>query len=399
MTGETWPAGDARLERRYRLLLRAYSGWYRRRHGTELITTLLEMAEPGRSRPSRADAWHLITSGLRQRFRLPSGRPFALVAAVLVTAALGVAGAAAGSWLGARTFADLPTPAAAQDILDTAVTDPADLHEAPRSWSQPGSADFVQFMAFPRAQDPGPVPTWTVEQARDGLVAAGWKIKEFTVRPIPVLDGTNRIAPNADLVTSTTVYADPAAPPIATFANPHRYAVLTAERDGLILHATATDAVGGNTADPAAQVYRGGVNGKIFAARTVAYLPLTVAGALLGALAGWLLSAACAYRVRPMSQVRRRTTAELTAIALAAWVLPAFAIVREGALLAANLGVDQPVHTLHSVLRPGWWYLDSLPAWLTPICAITAVVVGLLGLISTGGRSPSRPDRALTQPS
>ncbi|MBM2620540.1 hypothetical protein JIG36_34070 [Actinoplanes sp. LDG1-06] len=100
MSDGTWPTADERLVRRYRRLLLAYSRRYRRAHGTEMITTMLEMAGPGRSRPSAGESWHLVVSGVRQRFRLPSGRPFAVIAAGLVTLVLGLFGAAAGSRLG-----------------------------------------------------------------------------------------------------------------------------------------------------------------------------------------------------------------------------------------------------------------------------------------------------------
>ena len=113
MTTAAWPSVDEQLVRHYRRLLLAYPGNYRRRHGTEMITTLLEMAEPGRSRPSAGEAWHLLSSGVRQRFRLPAARPAATVTAVLVSVALAVFGAAGGSWLGERTLASYrvkPTP-------------------------------------------------------------------------------------------------------------------------------------------------------------------------------------------------------------------------------------------------------------------------------------------------
>ena len=58
------------LERRYRWLLLAYPGGYRRRHGEEILTTLLELGEP-----ARRLAWQLLAGGLKQRLRLPARRP------------------------------------------------------------------------------------------------------------------------------------------------------------------------------------------------------------------------------------------------------------------------------------------------------------------------------------
>ena len=70
-------------ERHFQRLLRAYPRSYRDRRGAEILTTLLEMAEDGR-RPGL----HLVLSGLRQRFKLPAGRPLAWVAALLAAAVL-----------------------------------------------------------------------------------------------------------------------------------------------------------------------------------------------------------------------------------------------------------------------------------------------------------------------
>ena len=56
-----------RLERRSRLLLRAYPGWYRRERADEMLGTLLEASPPGRSWPSFRDARGLIIGGLRVR--------------------------------------------------------------------------------------------------------------------------------------------------------------------------------------------------------------------------------------------------------------------------------------------------------------------------------------------
>jgi hypothetical protein len=55
------------LERRCRLLLRAYPGWYRRERAEEMLGTLLEASLPGRSWPSARDARALIIGGLRVR--------------------------------------------------------------------------------------------------------------------------------------------------------------------------------------------------------------------------------------------------------------------------------------------------------------------------------------------
>jgi hypothetical protein len=55
------------LERRSRLLLRAYPAAYRRERGDEILATLLEATPEGRRRPLLRDIRALITGGLRAR--------------------------------------------------------------------------------------------------------------------------------------------------------------------------------------------------------------------------------------------------------------------------------------------------------------------------------------------
>ena len=55
------------LERRFRLLLRAYPAWYRRERAEEMLGTLLAASPPGRSWPSLRDTRGLIIGGLRVR--------------------------------------------------------------------------------------------------------------------------------------------------------------------------------------------------------------------------------------------------------------------------------------------------------------------------------------------
>jgi hypothetical protein len=59
------PAG--RLERRIRLLLRAYPPGYRADRGEEMLGTLLEATPDGRDWPPARDAWSLLAGGTRAR--------------------------------------------------------------------------------------------------------------------------------------------------------------------------------------------------------------------------------------------------------------------------------------------------------------------------------------------
>jgi hypothetical protein len=57
------------LARRYRGLLRAYPKGYRQQRGDELLSTLMDGAEPGRRWPPAREAIGLLTSGVRSRLR------------------------------------------------------------------------------------------------------------------------------------------------------------------------------------------------------------------------------------------------------------------------------------------------------------------------------------------
>jgi len=364
----TWPAADERLVRHYRRLLLAYPGHYRRRHGTEMVTTMLEMAEPGRSRPSAGEAWHLIASGVRRRFRLPAGHPFGWAAAVLVTLVLGVFGAAAGSWLGQRTFAGLPPRADGLKLLNAAVTDPGGAFIHPVSWS--GRADSLGFSVFPKAPRRG-TPAWTVEEARAGLTAAGWTVTDFTIHPRP-----NSV---------TCVTDERFGPDGESCSFQSRDASLTAERDGLILSGTATD----YHADESGDAFDGGVNGVLFAGRSGAYLPLIVAGGLLGALAGWLLTAALAYRIRSLPPGSGRLATAFTGTAVAVAAPPVWAVIVDAVMLGEHLTDAGPVYTLHAPFQPGP-HIGGATTWFIPGCAITAVAAAAIAagilVLGTGRR-------------
>ncbi|MFC0004311.1 hypothetical protein [Micromonospora siamensis] len=84
------------LERRYLRLLWAYPAEYRRARGAEIVGTYLDLADPGRRRPSLADAADLVRGGLRERLRaagvtdlLPGVRLAAALAFLAATALAG----------------------------------------------------------------------------------------------------------------------------------------------------------------------------------------------------------------------------------------------------------------------------------------------------------------------
>jgi hypothetical protein len=82
------------LERRYRRLLYAYPVAYRRRRGDEIVGTFLDLAAPGQTRPTLADAADLMTGGLRARIPLPADllAGWALAGPVALALATGLSG-------------------------------------------------------------------------------------------------------------------------------------------------------------------------------------------------------------------------------------------------------------------------------------------------------------------
>jgi hypothetical protein len=254
------------------LLLAAYPARLRRRHGTELIMTMAEVAGP--AGPSRADRWHLVLDGLRERFRLPPGRPLAVAFAVFGLLIGGAIGAAADSWAGMWTY---PTVPAAEPVARQAVGADADADATVQE-------HLIQqrfFMTSLGTLNPGVDALEAAGRAHERMAAAGWKTT-------PVVDsgGTDGIH--------------------------YRRGTFEAEKSGVHLEVTSyysedrlIDVTGWSVRPPT-------------------YLPLVLGGLLLGLLAGWLAAAALTYRVAGAR--RPRPGAITAAAALALLVLPAASI-------------------------------------------------------------------------
>jgi hypothetical protein len=268
-------------ERHLRRLLWAYPRAYRRRHGAEILTTLLEA---GAGRPGFGESLHLIACGVRQRFRLPR-RPLAVLAAVLAAAALGGLGTVAGTRLGWLTAARVPSVASAGALTTAAAGLPWPSVER---WRTAMGGPGVNSVISGRG-------TYDAGRVRSALVGAGWHIDTFT-------ESTGGIVVGVTTPQQTTV--------------PMRDLRFTASRHGLSLNGETTTVTGG-------AAY--GIDGQtdlrldITADATGAIRPLTIAGLPAGALTGWLMTAALTYG-RP----RRRLASALSAVALLATGVPAF---------------------------------------------------------------------------
>ncbi|MET8147760.1 hypothetical protein ACIBSW_28550 [Actinoplanes sp. NPDC049668] len=270
----------AELERWYRRLLWAYPIGYRRANGEEILAMLMDSAEPGRRRPSRADVADLGRGAVRQWFRLPVGLS-TMVAAVLAAVVLGAVGASAGSWL-AWQANELPSNATALEITETAAGAPM---TAPHVQRLDGRRDYWRAVYV---SDELSLPNWTIETAQARLRAGGWTLGPVEKSIPDLYRGDERL----DAV----------------------YQVFRATRDG---HAVTVYALTDFTPDLAGTQLNTDVHLAVPSWEPVAIL----LGWLVGAVAGWLLTGWAGYRLRRRALPRRLAvlTLGLAALGLAAF--------------------------------------------------------------------------------
>lgn len=341
-----------RLERSYRRLMLAYPAAYRRRYAAEIVTTLVEMSPAGLRRPPLGDVWHLIQAGLRQRFRLPSRRPLPWVAAVLLTLVLGAFGAAAGSWVSAQTYAALPgrddfstVSRLAGDGIDRREQRDTTPHAAAAWWSDVDD------------------PQWNPADAHRRLAGTGWKLT-----PVRALPG------------GESYTADDRRTPITGTA-------FDGTRDGLHLRVIGNVGAG-----------HGLIQVDMWPQDNGLRRPLTLAGAVLGLLAGWPLAAPLAYRLRRVPPGQCRLATGLMGVALAVWVLPAAACYANlGLMLRATGPGDAPVLVCRAFGEGpfetwGW-------TWMILQLGVGGLLIGLSGLavaLWKGAEEVAAADPALT---
>ncbi|GAA3341408.1 hypothetical protein GCM10020358_32620 [Amorphoplanes nipponensis] len=329
----------ARPERGYRRLLWAYPRAYRDGHGAEIVATLLDMAEAGHGRPNAAQKLHLVYCGLRQRFRLPTGRPYAWAAAVLAAVALGAFGAVGGTWLGWQTAAEVPSDRElrALTVAMTGLPGDAALYAEPSAMKGPNR--------LVRADGTG---TYAATRIRAALAAAGWRITSFQERR-----------------GATLAFADD---DITEVRIPTVFVTYTATRGGLKLRGDGSVVTGGADRGLAGQASYGT---QVWPREAVAVRPLTIAGLLAGALAGWLLAAALAYRLRGCARPRRQAATALSTLALAAAAVPGYALYRDAyQVMVYDHGSPNP----YIVYSPS----DQLPVLPGTVIGLLAVAAALV---------------------
>jgi hypothetical protein len=358
-------------EQTFRRLLFAYPKSYRRRHGAEILTTLMEAAGSERRRPTAAEARDLLAGGLRQRFRLPVGR-LMVVAAVLVALTAGAFGAALGSFAGWATATPLPDDAGMRGLAALTVGETRQVELSRLS----GPLDWRSASAFARPEVTG----WTPEAAAARLTAAGWHLDPY----------------RTERTTGQHYQADPGG---VWKTVPTEVTQIVAVRGGLLLNLHGEKVIGG----PAELDGDTSVISQVEPARPAVTLPLTVAGAVLGLLAGWLRAARAGYRLRRLSLPRRLPAMVAAATAVAILTPLTVSIYNLGAreLTAAAAGPDPVGAERFGVPLFIWYaspnaYLGGLPAGAGWIAAAGLPVALLAVVLAFAVRPAASPAPAPT---
>jgi hypothetical protein len=203
--------------------------------------------------PSRVDRLRLVADGLRERFRLPVRRPLGLVTAVLAMLIGGAIGLAAGSWTGEQTYPSMPAAAPlARQILGPAV-------QPDRLERERFELSITERLGTSAGVEP------TIAETHERLVTAGWA------------------------VTAVERF--------------HDQWGFWAQSGGM-----RVSVWGYPGAEHSVEVIG-------YPVRPATYLPLVVAGLLVGLLGGWLVGAALAHR---LASSHRRVPAAVAAVISAA---------------------------------------------------------------------------------
>jgi hypothetical protein len=263
-----------------------------------------------------------VVAGVRQRFRLPSRRPLAWTAAVLLALVLGAFGAAAGSLAAAQTMAGLPTRDAFSAVSRLA-------GDGIDRWEQRDTTPHGQPSWRSDVDDPG----WSAAEAREAVARTGWTLTPAGEQPLP-----------------------------------WRHTAFDGTRDGLHLRVVG-NVTGGHDL----------VSVMVWPEDNVARWPVTVAGAAAGLLAGWLLAAALAYRLRRIPSGPRHLAAGLATTTLAAWLVPAAACYANLGLMVRAAGDEDTPTMVYRAFAAGpfetWGW-----TWMIAQLGVAGLLLGLSGV-------------------
>ncbi len=347
------------LSRRYQRLIRVYPPGDRR---DELLDTLLEGAPDGRRRPPLGEAVNLVRFGARARLGRPRSAGVVVVAVfvAMVGAFLGAAGAARLSW---EIAPALPFGAEAAELTST-------VFPGMTVW---GGGDAGPFVERPDGEgiEYGHADYWVkhtaatrdiagfAEAARQRLEAAGWQIRS-DVRPD--VDRGSEPTPEEEQYTRA----------------------FWATRDGLVLDFSIFYWPGRPWYDS-----DGAAMFQLSRAEPPHVLLATVLGALLGAMAGWLLTGWVSRRTEPS----RVLTAAVT-------LTTSFALVLMVPAMLLGLGpIVQRIEAPDERVREPFWqglvYLGAGPAMLAGFLVLGILPVSALPRSTSALQDRIRQGRAM----
>ena len=356
------------LSRHYRRLIRVYPPGSRR---DELLDTLLECAPEGRRRPTLGEAVNLVRFGARARLGRPCSTMVVVIAVfvALVGAFLGAAGAARLSW---ETAPALPSGAEATELTST-------VFPGMTVW---GGGDAALFVDQPDGEgvEYGYADYWVehtattrdvagfAEATRQRLEATGWHIRSAVLPPV---------YPGMELTPEEERYTRS----------------FWATRDGLVLDFWISY-------QPDVPWYDsdGGAGFELSRAAPPQVLGATVLGAMLGAMAGWLLT----------GWVSRRTEESLVSTGVVTLTAGVALLLMLPAMLLSLHPVVQAMQTPDErVTEPFWMglvYLGDGPAILAgflalgilPVSALPPSAAALQDRIRRGRATRRRLRRALS---
>jgi hypothetical protein len=277
---------------------------------------------------------HLVLCGLRQRFRLPAGRPLAWVGAVLAAGVLGAFGASGGTWLGWQTAASVPSDGElrALNAAMTGMPAPAAVYRDVSAMKGPST--------LVRADG---ISDYSAERVRAALTSAGWRITSFDERPGATLANLENAVP------TTFVY-------------------YTATKGGLKLWGDGSVITGAVDRSLAGQAMYAT---EVWPREATAVRPLTIAGLIAGAFAGWLLAAAFAYRVRGSGRFRQWVATVVLTVAFAAAAVPAYAHYRDAYQVMVYAHGSPYPYIVYSTS-------EEIPVLTSTVIGLLAVVVALV---------------------
>ncbi|MET8308732.1 hypothetical protein [Micromonospora sp. NPDC005173] len=357
------PPTDPSLARRYRRLLRCYPREWRQARATEVISLLLDTAPTGRTRPTVRETADLVRAGLRCRLGRPASRTVVAWAA-LASVICGLFAGALASRAAWETSRPQPDRAEAGAILTEVFPghDLGDIDTPPALfvvYGQPLSlrnvktvllgdgGEYQESATGAAAFGAPPVPAeQIVTVARQRLTDAGWRVYD------PEVTGGTSCA---DKLCAT---------PLAITETS-----LVARHGDTILNASVSSQTALDATYLAVEVHR---------APPPAVAPAGVLGALLGAVAGWLVFGWASRR----TEGRRVSGAAsvLFGTTMVLWWLPV--------LLAAPQLLEHHLRESHPAWHPLWEWLGQ------PVASLLFLVGAVCALLALGLAAAPRRDRS-----